>query len=123
VFFAFYMPTLYAYFWSDPVFRAVKGSYGAGDPTVYTSPDGNWGGKMPSYTTIQATVDAAGNGYEVKVKEGDYPENVSMWESKRIELAGGYDDTFESALSFSKIRYLEINKGTIWCKGMVIGPQ
>lgn len=123
VFLAFYMPTLYAYFWSDPVFQAVKGAYGAGDSTVYTSPDGNWGGKMPSYTTIQAAVDAAEDDYEVKVKEGDYPENIVMWASKQIKLAGGYDDAFGSAPSFSKVRYLEIRKGAIRCSGLLIGPR
>lgn len=122
-FLAFYTDTLYAYLYSNPVFQAVKDSYGAGDPIVYVSSDGIWGGKMPSYTTTQEAVDAAGEDYAVKVKEGDYSENIVMWESKKIELAGGYDDSFSSAALFSRIRALEIKKGTICCKGIVIGPK
>ena len=54
-------------------FMDGKGDVALADPGIhYVAPDGTCGGATPCYTTIQAAVDAAGDGDTIKVAAGTY---------------------------------------------------
>ena len=68
---------------------------GPGATTRYVAPGGDCGGATPCYTTIQAAVDAANEGDEIRVAAGTYTHSNSYYScvvyiSKTITLRGGY---------------------------------
>ena len=69
------------------------------DPgVIYVSGDGSCGGNTPCYTTVQAAVDAASSGDEIRISAGIYTgsgmEVVSI--NKSLTLKGGYNSDFST---------------------------
>lgn len=63
----------------------------------YVAPGGNCGGATPCYATIQAAVDAASDGDEIKVAQGTYTDiharagiTQVVYISKSVTIQGGY---------------------------------
>ncbi len=55
---------------------------------IYVSTDGLCGGKAPCYSSIQAGINATGEGGQLKVAQGIYHENVVVNTSKEFTLEG-----------------------------------
>ena len=87
--------------------------YGSTAAVVYIAPDGFCGGLTPCYSRIQEGFDWPGTNYTVRVQAGSYAENLVLDENKRIELDGGWDETFTTRSSFSSIKSFQISNGTI----------
>ncbi|HHS97030.1 MAG TPA: hypothetical protein ENK08_03900, partial [Chloroflexi bacterium] len=64
-----------------PIVRAQGG-------VLYVAPGGNCGSVSPCYSTVQAAVDAASSGDEIRIAQGTYNENVTI--DKSLTLRGGY---------------------------------
>ncbi len=60
----------------------------------YVEPANICGGNTPCYSTIQAAIDAAGDGTAIKVAQGTYLENLSLSTSKNFILQGGWNASF-----------------------------
>ena len=88
--------------------------YGSSAAVIYIAPDGLCGGLTPCYSRIQDGFDwPEGTNYTIKVREGSYGENLVVDDDKRIELDGGWNETFTTRSSFSSIKSLQISNGTI----------
>jgi len=57
----------------------------------YVAPGGNCGSVTPCYAGVQAAVDAAVSGDEIRIAQGTYNENVNL--NKSLTLRGGYTTT------------------------------
>ena len=83
----------------------------AGGSTAYVNPSGSCGGKSPCYSTIQAAVNAAGNGDTIKVAAGSYNEDVTLNTNKTVTIKGGYDPTFSTQSSETTFSTMTISNG------------
>ncbi len=89
---------------------AVNGlgtSYGAdrvlSTEILYVAPGGQCGGKSPCYISIQAALDAAGDGAAIRVASGEYAENLAPGEAKTLTLSGGWDAAFDAAAGLTVV--------------------
>ena len=57
----------------------------------YVAPDGNCGSVSPCYSSVQAAVNAASSGDEIRIATGTYNENMTI--DKSLTLRGGYTTT------------------------------
>jgi len=64
-------------------------------PAYYVDPSGSCNGYTPCYDTIQAAIDAAVSGAVILVKQGTYPESISLGTAKTILVKGGYNSTYD----------------------------
>ncbi|MCF8128796.1 MAG: right-handed parallel beta-helix repeat-containing protein [Deltaproteobacteria bacterium] len=88
---------------------------------VYISPDGLCGNHTPCYSRIQEGFDWPGGiNYTLKVQQGSYDENLVLNSDRRIEVNGGWDETFTTRTSGSGIKSLQILNGTVSGRNLVI---
>jgi hypothetical protein len=81
---------------SDPVYQAVRDWYWSiNQPTVYVSPDGNCGTKTPCYSKIQDAINNAATGSVILVKQGTYPESISLGSAKTLLVKGGHNSAYD----------------------------
>ncbi len=67
------------------------------DPgVIYVSADGSCGGNTPCYTTVQAAVDAASSGDEIRIAAGTYTSSALavVTIDRSLTLKGGYNSDF-----------------------------
>ncbi len=62
---------------------------------IYVSSDGNCGTKTPCYRRIQDAIDDAATGSVIMVKQGTYPESISLGSDKTLLVKGGYNSTYD----------------------------
>ena len=89
---------------------------------IYVNPDGECGGMTPCYTTIQAAINAAGDGAQIRIAQGTYNETVTLSESKSLTLQGGWDSAFTTQSSTSNVSSITISnsEGTVTVEYLVI---
>jgi len=91
------------------------------ETVIYISTDGICGNHTPCYSRIQEGFDWAGGiNYTLKVQQGSYDENLVLDSARRIELDGGWDETFTTRTSTSSIKSLQIINGTVSGWNLVI---
>jgi len=56
--------------------------------------DGTCGGKSPCYTSIQAAINAAATGSNIRIAQGTYTESITLSTSKSLTLKGGWNSSF-----------------------------
>ncbi|MBW1803689.1 MAG: hypothetical protein JRJ85_23525, partial [Deltaproteobacteria bacterium] len=61
---------------------------------LYVSSDGDCGDKQPCYGAIQNAINDAVTGSVLLVKQGTYPESISLGSQKSLVIKGGYDSTY-----------------------------
>ncbi|RMD59620.1 hypothetical protein D6833_11150, partial [Candidatus Parcubacteria bacterium] len=67
-------------------------AYAQGSGTVrYVAPGGACGSATPCYSSVQAAVNAANSGDEIRIATGAYTENITL--DKSLTLRGGYTTT------------------------------
>jgi len=93
-------------------------AYTAG--VIYIVPDGTCGGHNPCYKTIQEGINAASHEVTIKITEGAYDEELTLSAAKALVLQGGWDTSFTTQSSNSKIRSLRISRGTVTVNRLVI---
>jgi len=64
--------------------------------TLYVNTDGSCGGKTPCYTSIQAAINAAYTGADIRITQGTYAESITLNTSKSLTLQGGWNSAFSS---------------------------
>jgi len=62
---------------------------------LYVSKDGNCDSNTPCYTSIQDAINHSPTGSVILVKEGTYPESISLGSTKTLLVKGGYDSKYE----------------------------
>jgi hypothetical protein len=72
--------------------------------------DPTCGGNSPCYTTIQAAINAAANGDEIKVAAGNYNEDINT--TKTLTIRGGYDASFGSQSGTTRAKSMTL-AGTV----------
>ena len=88
---------------------------------IYISSDGLCGGHTPCYSRIQDGFDwEGGTLYTIKVEQGTYNENLVLSSNKKIDLDGGWNETFATRASTSSIKSLQISDGTVASWNLVI---
>jgi hypothetical protein len=63
---------------------------------VYVDPDGLCNGNSPCYTTIQNAINNSGSGFIIKIRQGTYPEPITLDENKLVTLQGNWDPSFQN---------------------------
>jgi len=63
---------------------------------LYVNSNGTCGGMTPCYITIQAAIDAAGDGAQIRIAQGTFCETITLSESKSLTLQGGWDDSYST---------------------------
>ena len=61
---------------------------------VYVSSDGDCGDKQPCYGSIQNAMNDAVTGSVILVRQGTYPESISLGSQKSLVIKGGYNSTY-----------------------------
>jgi len=88
---------------------------------IYVDAAGSCGGHTPCYTTIQAGLDWAYTGSNIKVLQGTYNEDLLVDQSKNLALLGGWDAAFTSQSSFTVIvGSMTISSGRITVERLVL---
>ena len=64
-------------------------------PAIYVSSDGDCGGRTPCYSSIQNAINFAATGSVILVKQGNYPESLSLGSAKTLIVKGGYNATYD----------------------------
>ena len=82
--------------------------------------DETCGDNAPCYATIQEAIDTAGSGATIKITEGSYGENLTLSSPKNLSFVGGWDSTFSTQSSITKIDSLKISSGVVTVESMVI---
>jgi hypothetical protein len=80
--------------WVGPVTSSIN---------LYVNASGSCGDKKPCYTTIQAALNAAGDGATIKVGQGTYKESPEWKTSGTVTISGGWDSTFTSQTGTSSM--------------------
>ncbi len=80
---------------------------------VHVSPDGLCESFTPCFSQIQEAMDWNGDNYLLKVREGDYAEDLVLRQEKRIDLQAGWNALFTLQSSVSKVQSLTILRGAI----------
>jgi len=98
------------------------GAYESESETViYISPDGLCENHTPCYSRIQDGFDwEGGTTYTMRVEQGSYSEDLVLNSDKRIDLYGGWDETFTTRSATSSAKSLQVINGTISGWGLVI---
>ena len=89
-------------------------------PVVYIAPDGLCDSHTPCYSRIQDGINWDGSVFVIKAEQGIYDENIVFDESKQISLQGGWDQTFMTQPSYTTIKSMRINDGTVAVDKLVI---
>jgi len=96
---------------------SFKTSYAS---TSYVSISGNCGGKTPCYDSIQEAIDEAGTGSVILIAQGAYSASIVLDKSKALALQGGWDSTFTTQSSYTKVNSITISNGTVAVDKLVI---
>jgi hypothetical protein len=83
------------------------------DANRYVDPLGVCGGNIPCYMTVQAAINAAGNGETIKMLEGNYHEDIALNSSKQITISGGWNPSYTVQTSTSSICSLTRTAGSL----------
>jgi hypothetical protein len=97
--------------------RCVRGGP-SGSFDYFVEPLGICGGKTPCYTTIQAALNASGDGDTIFVRHGDYYESIVLDQDKSLTLLCGRGDNFGPSIQSSTAHDLEIRKGSLTVEGL-----
>ena len=93
----------------------------ASETVIYISPDGLCENHTPCYSRIQEGFDwEGGTTYTMRVEQGSYSEDLVLNSDKRIDLYGGWDETFTTRTATSSAKSLQVINGTISGWGLVI---
>jgi len=93
----------------------------ASETVIYISSDGLCGDHTPCYSRIQEGFDwGEESNYTIKVQQGIYDEDLVLNSDKRIDLDGGWDETFTTRTSTSSIKSLQILDGTVDVWNLVV---
>jgi len=91
--------------------KTLDVSFNIDENVLYVESSGYCNGNTPCYSTIQAAVNAAGNGDTIKVAAGSYNEDVILNTNKTTTIKGGYDPTFSTQSSETTFSTMTISNG------------
>jgi len=90
---------------------------------LYVHPTGNCGGKTPCYTTIQAAINAAADGAQIRAAQGGYSERFTLNAAKSLTLQGGWNTAFDAQTSNTTfIRAPTVTQGSLTLQVVTIIP-
>ena len=87
---------------------------------VYISPDGSCDNHTPCYSRIQEGIDWGSNTFIIRVEQGSYDEDIVLNKAMEVNLECGWDNTFTTQLSTSRVNSLKNEKGTLIVDRLVI---
>ena len=91
---------------------------------MYVDPEGLCNGNTPCYTTIQAAMDASDSGFIIKIRQGTYPESITLNENKFLTLQGNWEPSFQTQSGTTIIRNApKAPKGRLTLQELNIKPQ
>ena len=87
---------------------------------IYVAVEGNCAGKSPCHASIQAAIDAAGDGAIINIAAGTYDEEIILDAPKALIIQGGWDASFTSQSSYTTLNGLIIRQGKIITSHLVL---
>ena len=89
----------------------------------YVDPAGRCNDFTPCYTTIQMATNAASDGAQIWIAEGNYDETVTLDQSKALILRGGWNDAYSTQTpNRTLIRAPKVTQGALTLQILTIKP-
>jgi hypothetical protein len=90
---------------------------------LYVHPTGDCGDKTPCYTNIQAAINAAVDGVQIRISQGDYSERFTLNALKSLTLQGGWNSAFDGQTSNTTfIKSPTVTQGSLTFQVVTIVP-
>jgi len=80
--------------------------------SIYVDPAGLCSGRHPCYRELAEAIEENSGNIRLHIREGTYPENLTLTSSRTVELYGGYNADYSEIVSYSQIRSLAVSGGT-----------